>query len=69
MFLSRDHRSLTAPRSRVIMSLPMVVCPRLCIHLSGCDWWHQKRRVFGGGKASLAASDEGGGAQGGRGGA
>ncbi len=58
MFSSRDHRSLTAPRSKVIISLPMVVYPCLCIRLSGCDWWHQKRRVFGGGKASLAASDE-----------
>lgn len=56
--LSRDRRSLTAPRSRVIISLPTEAYPRLCIHLSGCDWWHQKKRVFGGGGASLATSDE-----------
>lgn len=56
--LSEGCRSLTAPRSRVIISLPMAVYPCLCIHLSGCDWWHQKKRVFGGGEASLAASDE-----------
>lgn len=36
----------------------MAVYPCLCIRLSGCDWWHQKRRVRGGGEASLAASDE-----------
>lgn len=56
--LSRDRRSLTAPRSRVIISLPMAACPHLCIHVSGCDWRHQKKRVFGGGEASLATSDE-----------
>lgn len=55
--LSRGRRSLTAPRSRVIISLPMAVYPCVCIRLSGCDRWHQ-RRVFGGGEASLAASDE-----------
>lgn len=51
--LSRDRRSLTAPRSRVIISLS-----HLRIHFSGCDWWHQKKRVFGRGEASLATSDE-----------
>lgn len=56
--LSRGCRSLTAPRSRVIISLPMAVYPCLCIRLSGCDWWHQRKRVFGGGEASLATSDE-----------
>lgn len=56
--LCRGRRSLTAPRSRVIISLPIAVYPCLCIRLSGCDWWHQKKRVFGGGEASLAASDE-----------
>lgn len=53
---SRGHRSLTAPMSKVTISLPMAVCP--CIRWSGCDWWHQRKRVFGGGEASLAASDE-----------
>lgn len=32
--------------------------PHLCIHLSACDWWHQKKRVFGGGEASLATPAE-----------
>lgn len=49
---------MTAPRSRVIISLPMAAYPCLCIRLSGCDWWHQKKRVFGGDEASLATSDE-----------
>lgn len=26
--------------------------------LTGCDWWHQRKRVFGRGEASLATSDE-----------
>lgn len=56
--LSRGRRSLTAPRSRVIISLPMAVYPCLCIRLSRCDWWDQKKWVFGGGEASLATSDE-----------
>lgn len=47
--LSRGRRSPRVIRSQ----------PRLCIRLSGCDWWHQKKkRVFGGGEASLATSDE-----------
>jgi len=58
---SRGHRSLTAPRSRghqqVCQRQSIRVCASVC---SGCDCWHQKRRVFGGGKASLAASEGGG---------
>lgn len=55
--LSKGCRSLTAPRSKVIVSLPMVVYP-CYICLSICDWWHQKKRVSGGGEAWLTTSDE-----------